>query len=227
MCLEPPKPMFAHVDSQLLGALHHEVWRILKPGSPLERWLEGLSWEKWHPVAGIGQVLCHASVAGEECYIHYISCHCLCGYRISAVTISATAILPSLVALNRRFRIGRFESCDSNVADGDSESIFRDSTLLCFDWFFCFSVEFLVVPGPRFWESCNKLPFLRAMGFLGHQFRLKLRYYPFSKAAASPFKGGISPYLHNTTESEASIDNLCEIPLQRETIWRNPCATQA
>ena len=61
------------------------------------------------------------------------------------------------------------ESCDSNRAiprslsaligcdsDGDSESTFRDSTLLCFDSIFLLlAAEFLEIPGSRFWESCD------------------------------------------------------------------------
>ena len=64
---------------------------------------------------------------------------------------------------------GDSESCDSNRAiprslqalkgcdsDGDSESSFCDSGVLRFDsLFLLLAAEFLAIPGPRFWESCD------------------------------------------------------------------------
>ena len=56
---------------------------------------------------------------------------------------------------------GDSESCDSKVAlsikigcdsDGDTESMFRDSTLRRFDSFFLLLAEFLAIPRLRLWN---------------------------------------------------------------------------
>ena len=85
----------------------------------------------------------------------FLSCLLFCSSPLEVTKNSGT----ELAILNRD--PGDSESRDSKVAlsigrgcDSDGDSV-RDSTLLRFDSCLLLAAEFLAIPGPRFWESCD------------------------------------------------------------------------